>query len=92
MGSCFPIGPFLTGRAFLEAGAQTGRGWLEMFLPELDIQSVFTVVKGKSFGLCICRVGPALVKTLFCSILSLQVGFFEVLLLDSASCLGKEAL
>lgn len=34
-------------------------GWLEMFQPELDIQSVFTVVKGKSFGLCLCSVGPA---------------------------------
>lgn len=43
-----PIGQFVTGRVFLEAALQTGRGWLEMFQAELDGQSVFTVVTRKS--------------------------------------------
>lgn len=44
----FSIGQFLNGRVFPEAGTQAGRGWLEMFQPQLDRQSVFTVVKRKS--------------------------------------------
>lgn len=59
-----------------------------MFQPELDIQSVFTVVKRKSLAGVSVESGK-LVNTLLGLIFSLQVRFFEVVFLIQVLVRGK---
>lgn len=70
----FSIGQLLTGRVFLEAGAQTGRGWLEMF-PARVGQSV--CCEEKIFAPCICRA-ERLIQTSLWLLFSSLVRHFKV--------------